>query len=225
MRLLLAKVKSILQHRKRKVLMLLKNKLRAVWREHWRQPSRKPIPSLPKHSNEGNAVHAYEVQKIKVLDEETPNTSNGVGTLNSELEGYPLAKVINNVGKSYKKDKKLLEQSKIADESTDLYRDPDEVGDILNDQSLGLQERITAAAARIASQDSFAAMCTAQVAAPTLCWGAYSKTCAMMHTKRQTAEKCKKDTRASRAYSPFTPIRFSRVHAFPSNPTQFGFKT
>ena len=192
MRLLLAKVKSILQHRKRKVLMLLKNKLRAVWREHWRQPSRKPIPSLPKHSNEGNAVHAYEVQKIKVLDEETPNTSNGVGTLNSELEGYPLAKVINNVGKSYKKDKKLLEQSKIADESTDLYRDPDEVGDILNDQSLGLQERITAAAARIASQDSFAAMCTAQVAAPSLCFlGAYSKTCAMMHTKRKTAKKCK----------------------------------
>ena len=81
-----------------------------------------------------------------MLDEETPNTSNGVGTLNSELEGYPLAKVINNVGKSYKKDKKLLEQSKIADESTDLYRDPDEVGDILNDQSLGLQERITAVA-------------------------------------------------------------------------------
>ncbi|MCI7168157.1 MAG: hypothetical protein MR980_05590 [Bacteroidales bacterium] len=87
-----------------------------------------------------------KIQKIKVLDEETPNTSNGVGTLNSELEGYPLAKVINNVGKSYKKDKKLLEQSKIADESTDLYRDPDEVGDILNDQSLGLQERITAVA-------------------------------------------------------------------------------
>lgn len=87
-----------------------------------------------------------KVQKIKVLDEETPNTSNGVGTLNSELEGYPLAKVINNVGKSYKKDKKLLEQSKIAGESTDLYRDPDEVGDILNDQSLGLQERITAVA-------------------------------------------------------------------------------
>ena len=45
-----------------------------------------------------------------------------------------------------KKDKKLLEQSKIADERTDLYRDPNKVGDILNDQSLGLQERITAAA-------------------------------------------------------------------------------
>ena len=45
----------------------------------------------------------------------------------------------------------MLDESKIADERTDLYRDPDEVGDILNDQSLGLQERITAAAARIAS--------------------------------------------------------------------------
>ena len=68
--------------------------------------------------------------------------------------------------------KKLLDESKIADESTDLYRDPDEVEDILNDQSMGMQERITAAAARIASQDSFAAMCTAQVAAPSLCfWG------------------------------------------------------
>ena len=54
--------------------------------------------------------------------------------------------------------------------------------------------------------------------------GAYSKTCAMMHTKRKTVEKYKKDTRVSRAYSPFTPIRFSRVHAFPSNPTQFVFK-
>ena len=35
----------------------------------------------------GNGIHAYEVQKIEVLDEETPNTPNGVGTLNSELEG------------------------------------------------------------------------------------------------------------------------------------------
>ena len=28
----------------------------------------------------GNGIHAYEVQKIEVLDEETPNTPNGVGT-------------------------------------------------------------------------------------------------------------------------------------------------
>ena len=82
-----------------------------------------------------------------MLDEETPNTPNGSHTSKvNALVPVAVAKVINNVGKSYKKDKKLLEQSKIADESTDLYRDPDEVGDILNDQSLGLQERITAVA-------------------------------------------------------------------------------
>ena len=27
----------------------------------------------------GNGIHAYEVQKIEEHDEETPNTSNGVG--------------------------------------------------------------------------------------------------------------------------------------------------
>ena len=87
-----------------------------------------------------------------MLDEETPNTPNGVGTPAIKREAYPLAKVIKDVGKTMEKDKNLLEQSKIADESTDLYRDPNEVEDILNDQSMGLQERITAAAARIASQ-------------------------------------------------------------------------
>ena len=54
--------------------------------------------------------------------------------------------------------------------------------------------------------------------------GAYSKTCATLHEKRKTAEKYKKEPRARRAISPFIPIRFSRVHAFPPNPTQFGFK-
>ena len=100
----------------------------------------------------GNGIHAYEVQKVEGLDEETPNTPNGVGTPAIKREAYPLAKVIKDVGKTMEKDKNLLEQSKIADESTDLYRDPNEVEDILNDQSMGLQERITAAAARIASQ-------------------------------------------------------------------------
>ena len=100
----------------------------------------------------GNGIHAYEVQKIEVLDE-TPNTPNGTDGLNSELEASSaLAKLLQDVGKAYENDKKLLDESKIADESTDLYRDPNEVEDILNDQSMGLQERITAAAARIASQ-------------------------------------------------------------------------
>ena len=113
------------------------------------------VMTLMKEENrqgESNGIHSYEVQKIEVLDEETPNTPNGVGTPAIKREAYPLAKVIKDVGKTMEKDKNLLEQSKIADESTDLYRDPNEVEDILNDQSMGLQERITAAAARIASQ-------------------------------------------------------------------------
>ncbi len=98
-----------------------------------------------------NGVHAYEVQKIEVLDE-TPNTPNGTDGLNSELEASSaVAKLLQNVGKSYEKEKKLLDESKISDESTDLYRDPDETEDIWNDQSMGLQERITAAATRLAN--------------------------------------------------------------------------
>lgn len=102
--------------------------------------------------NEGNAVHAYEVQKIEVLDEETPNTPNGSHTSKvNALVPVAVAKVIKNVEKSYDTGKNLLEQSKLADESTDLYRDPEETEDIWNDQSLGLQERITAAATRLAN--------------------------------------------------------------------------
>ena len=51
-----------------------------------------------------------------------------------------------------------------------------------------------------------------------------SKICATLHEKRKTPKKYKKEPRARRAYSPFIPIRFSRVHTFPPNPTQFGFK-
>ena len=112
------------------------------------------VMTLMKEENKakrGNGIHSYEVQKIEVLDEETPNTSNGVGTLNSELEGYPLAKLIKDVGKTMETDKNLLDESKLADESTDLYREVGETEDIWNDQSLGLQERMTAAAARLST--------------------------------------------------------------------------
>ena len=51
-----------------------------------------------------------------------------------------------------------------------------------------------------------------------------SKTCATLHEKRKTPKKYKKEPRARRAYSPFIPIRFSRVHAFPPNPTQLRLK-
>jgi N12 class adenine-specific DNA methylase/transposase len=101
----------------------------------------------------GNGIHAYEVQKIEVLDEETPNTPNGVGSHPQPKVGssYPLANLLQKVEKAHDLGKNLLEQSKLADESTDLYRDPEETEDIWNDQSLGLQERITAAATRLAN--------------------------------------------------------------------------
>ena len=46
-----------------------------------------------------------------MLDEITPNTSNGVGTPNSELEAYPLTKLIENFVKAMEPDKNLLEES------------------------------------------------------------------------------------------------------------------
>ena len=112
------------------------------------------VMTLMKEENKAkrvNGIHSYEVQKIEVLDEETPNTSNGVGTLNSELEGYPLAKLIKDVGKTMETDKNLLDESKLSDESTDLYREVGETDDIWSDGSLGLHERMTAAAARLSA--------------------------------------------------------------------------
>ena len=135
------------------------------------------VMTLMKEDNKakrGNGIHAYEVSKIEVLDGQTTkplsvssrksNTPNDSHDLNSELEAHdlndseraansllPLAKLLNNLEKSYDSGKKILDESKIADESTDLYRDPDETEDIWNDQSLGLQERITAAATRLAN--------------------------------------------------------------------------
>ncbi|MDY4555455.1 MAG: helicase-related protein [Prevotella sp.] len=111
------------------------------------------VMTLMKEENrqgESNGIHSYEVQKIEVLDEETPNTPNGVGTPAIKREAYPLAKVIKDVGKTMETDKNLLDESNIAYESTDLYRegDPD---DVWNDGSMGLQERMTEAATRLSN--------------------------------------------------------------------------
>lgn len=95
-----------------------------------------------------NGHYTYEVTKIEVLDEQS-NTPNGRSNVSDVFVSG--AKLLNNLEKSYDTGKKLLDESKIADESTDLYRDPDETEDIWNDQSLGLQERITAAATRLAN--------------------------------------------------------------------------
>ena len=65
-----------------------------------------------------------------MLDEETPNTSNGTDGLNSELEASSaVANVIKEVEKSYDSGNKLLEESKNADEELGeegaIYRDGD----------------------------------------------------------------------------------------------------
>ena len=90
----------------------------------------------------------YQVTEIEVFDEETPNTPNGSKRANGYVH---IAKLLKDFEKKHDGGKKILDESKIADESTDLYRDPDETEDIWNDQSLGLQERITAAATRLAN--------------------------------------------------------------------------
>ena len=90
----------------------------------------------------------YQVTEIEVFDEETPNTPNGSKRANGYVH---VAKLLKDFEKKHDGGKKILDESKIADESTDLYRDPDETEDIWNDQSLGLQERITAAATRLAN--------------------------------------------------------------------------
>lgn len=58
-----------------------------------------------------NGIHSYDVQKIEVLDNELPSTSNGVGKPISELPAYPLAKLLKGVEKAYDKGKYLLEES------------------------------------------------------------------------------------------------------------------
>ena len=43
-----------------------------------------------------------------MLDEKSSNTSTGADTPNSELEAYPLSKIIQDVGKTMEPDKNCL---------------------------------------------------------------------------------------------------------------------
>ena len=62
-------------------------------------------------------IHSYVVTKIEVSDGITPNTSNGVDTPNSELEGYPLANLMKDFGKTMEPNTKLLNERGKANES------------------------------------------------------------------------------------------------------------
>ena len=77
-----------------------------------------------KQADMASREYAYDVTKIEVLDDTTPNTPDDLARAAKGL--LPLAKVIKNLEKSYDSGKKILDESKIADESTDLYHDPEE---------------------------------------------------------------------------------------------------
>ena len=95
-----------------------------------------------------NGHYTYEVTKIEVLDEQS-NTPNGRSNVSDVFVSG--VKLLNNLEKSYDSGKKILDESKLADESADLYREVGETDDIWSDGSLGLHERMTAAAARLSA--------------------------------------------------------------------------
>ena len=59
-----------------------------------------------------DGLYAYEVQKIEVLNDETPSTANGVDSTKPESLTYPLAKILQNIEKSKDSGKYLLDESK-----------------------------------------------------------------------------------------------------------------
>ena len=114
----------------------------------------KPLSVSSRKSNTPNGVELLDSTDGERTGLSSSYQSNSNGSHTSKVNALvpvAVAKVIKNVEKSYDTGKKLLDESKLADESTDLYRDPEETEDIWNDQSLGLQERITAAATRLAN--------------------------------------------------------------------------
>ena len=98
-------------------------------------------------SNSAKSNNPNGVELLDSTDGERPGLSssyqsNSNGCSNVSDVFVSGAKLLNNLEKSYEIDKNLLDESKLADESTDLYRDPDDTDDEWTDGSLGLQERI-----------------------------------------------------------------------------------
>ena len=73
-----------------------------------------------------NGIRAYEAQKIEVLNEESPSTTNGVGTPSEKNSTYPVAKLVEKVEKAYDKGKNILEESEKTDGNLiKFFRTPD----------------------------------------------------------------------------------------------------
>ena len=109
--------------------------------------------TIHEHNTKGNVPHDYRVTKIELIISGSP-TSNA---LNSSIKRVnystlPVAKLLKDVEKSYDSGKKVLDESRKADENPILYRDGGETEDIWKDKSMGLHERTTAAAMRLADK-------------------------------------------------------------------------
>ena len=96
-------------------------------------------------------AYNYEITKIELIKAPFTDVSSISNLMAmTSTNSISLAKLLQNVEKSYDKGKKLLDASKLADEDTSLYRESNETGDVWKDESLGIDERITMAAARLA---------------------------------------------------------------------------
>ena len=86
-------------------------------------------------SNSAKSNNPNGVELLDSTDGERPGLSssyqsNSNGRSNVSDVFVSGAKLLNNLEKSYEKGKNLLNDSKLADESTDLYREPDDTDDV-----------------------------------------------------------------------------------------------
>ena len=105
-------------------------------------------------TNRNANAHNYELTKIELLDAPSVGgieTSNRPVAMTSN-SSISVAKLLKDVEKSYDSGKKVLDESRKADENPILYRDGAETEDIWKDKSMGLHERTTAAAMRLADK-------------------------------------------------------------------------
>ena len=105
-------------------------------------------------TNRNANAHNYELTKIELLDAPSVGgieTSNRPVAMTSN-SSISVAKLLKDVEKSYDSGKKVLDESRKADENPILYRDGEETEDIWKDKSMGLHERTTAAAMRLADK-------------------------------------------------------------------------
>lgn len=105
-------------------------------------------------TNRNANAHNYELTKIELLDAPSVGgieTSNRPVAMTSN-SSISVAKLLKDVEKSYDSGKKVLDESRKAGENPILYRDGEETEDIWKDKSMGLHERTTAAAMRLADK-------------------------------------------------------------------------